>query len=235
MPCGREMEEAVGLPANHTCKKTTLGSAGLRIGGERVIADGLLEGRVFWTGNVCRDLWCYYKNNHALLSLLMVHPLDAFSRLERLVVLICGMCWSVLSAGVALRESSKGRETYPWTILFGIIIYTFTTMMKKFAKCGAGIPIISMFGECAGHCGMFFGSILAAGMFALGYLIAQDVGTFDPQVFWRSFGISQAISWISGIVLGLFLFMVAWWKGRQEWKKKQEKNAAAYNSVSIYR
>jgi len=205
------MERACGLPPDHKFKPNSFGV--LRSKGEKEMEKGLLERRVVWTGNLCEDYWIYLKNNHAVLGIFLVHVLDPFNRWERVVIFFCGICWSILSAAVTLEvtanvsanEAEVRRAGY--AVLFGLVVYIFTSLMKRFALCGAGTFLDKCCGAI-GHFGMCFGASLAIGMLILGIFIAIRSSNYDANTFWTSFFISQIVSWVSGFVIGFLAYCV---------------------------
>jgi len=222
MVCGDGMERACGLPPDHVFKPNSIGL--VRSKGEKELEKGLLERRVVWTEDLWEDYWIYLKNNHVILGILLCHVLDPFSRWERLTIFVCGLFWSILSAsttlemtnGVSAEQAEVRRVGY--AILYGLVVYIFTSLMKRFALCGAGTCFERCWGFL-GHLGMFIGVLLASGMLILAIFLAIKSPYYDAIHFWESFIISQVVSWISGFFLG---FLAYYFARRSALKKKEQ-------------
>lgn len=242
------MEEAVGLDSDHSWK---LGgnfrwqnvTGVLKSQGEKDLVEGLLKGRVRWSGDIRKDYTVYLKNHHIIISLFTVHPLDPFTRLDRLIVYFAGLMWSVFSAGVALFQAqvhendkeAQFRAELIWALTFGFWITVFTTIMKKFARCGAGRPYLQCCGKCFGGCGLVLGLQFSSILMIVGIILAYLTDDFSDSEFWLTFLQSQLYSYFYGLFTGFILFYYSFKKESGTERQKllaNQRDASGFSEVA---
>jgi hypothetical protein len=70
-----------------------------------------LTERVTWENDPWKDYWSAMKNNHKAMGMFTAHPDHPFSRSERFIVFMCGVCCSLFVAGI-MRQIDKDEGTY---------------------------------------------------------------------------------------------------------------------------
>jgi hypothetical protein len=116
-----------------------------RTGNDRI---DIARGALVWTGRFRSDLWFYLRNNHALLSIFLAHPLHPYGPCARLTVFLSTICFAfslallqdVLSICAASSHLTLDRNY----ALFNLLPDSFRAALPSTLPCPIPDPSLTL-------------------------------------------------------------------------------------------
>lgn len=190
---------------------------------QEAIIQGLIMGRVVWSGNLCEDYWFYLKQSHVILGIICCHRMHPYTRVERIVLFISlslagfGLSYMLLDSEGEMKETMTAQAVgimVSITLIIAQIIMYQAALCKCvqegsciFNCCGQRAKAV---GEWAGRCIVLIGMIFGACCFLFGVLIGMMKGVPLGTAI-QAWVFSQVYSWVLSVFTGFLQFGFYWY------------------------
>lgn len=219
---------------------------------KRKVVKELLKNRAYVKGHFCVDVLMYIINHHSLFSILTVHKDHPYSRIDRIIVLICYLMSSAFFGSITsaqkLDEQWVCMEDYQLTnetsiyhqcvnstiyksyilcVEYGIVVWVWTSILRLLATCACAQTsknnLLKETGTVCGNCGLILGFLSSIPFLVFAIKIPVDKQMNMTQ-WCIEFIIAQSMSWALDIIIFFFIASFSWCCERKGENKKKKKN-----------
>lgn len=198
---------------------------------ERTTRVGFALGRVVWFGgpNAWReDCLFYFETEHTLASICRGHALHPFERFDRVVYLLCVLCFSLFMSAYIQNvhpQSESVSMYWAFVTLSAILLVVYDFMLRFLATSPCMQPGGSLYSTCwlcrdccvdMGRQGLYLCAVCSTGFLVAGVVLATT-SEADPAQFFATFVIMKLSSYVAELGPLAYFFHTAREAQRVHW------------------